>query len=175
MNSRQVALQHIFNSLTMAAHYHGLQKRKSDGMPYLCHLIEVADLLINVANVVNKDEISAAILHDIIEDTGISLENLEGQVSAKALSIITFLTEDKMLSLEHRRIEVVIKLKSASDAIKRVKLADVCSNVSQIPEGWDKTRLTDYYKYTDQIAEACKSGCVALFNEYMKRRSTIDC
>ena len=56
----------LIKSLELASKNHAQQKRKSDGSPYINHLIEVAVLLTEIDD---ADELSAAILHDILDDT----------------------------------------------------------------------------------------------------------
>lgn len=161
---------YLFNVLKLASVHHAKQTRKSDRLPYINHLIDVANILIEYGNVSCEDEIAAALLHDIIEDTDLEMKALKSQVSDKTFSIVVCLTDDKTLPLERRRVETVNKLKASEDSTKRVKLADICSNIAAPPIGWPASRLLDSYKHNDAVAEACRDGSQSLFNEYHKRR-----
>lgn len=164
---------YVFSALKLASMFHGTQTKKFDNLPYIDHLIDTANILINKGQISDEDEIAAAILHDILEDTIIPLPLLMGKVSQMTVHILLLLTDDKSLPLEGRRVDTVRKLQHAGDEVKRVKLADLCSNVTQPPKGWCSKRLADYYKYTDQLAEACRDGSLALYNEYQTRRATV--
>ena len=85
--------------------------------------------------------------------------------------MVKALTDDKSLSLEIRRQHILDKLPTASDNIRRIKLADVCSNASAIPVTWDEQRLTDYFLWLDQVAALCRESSEVLYQEYLVRRT----
>jgi (p)ppGpp synthase/HD superfamily hydrolase len=170
MNKSSYGYSYLFNVLKLASVYHAEQTRKSDKLPYINHLVDVANILIEYGNVSCEDEIAGALLHDIIEDTDLEMKTLQSQVSEKTLSIVLNLTDDKTLPLQKRRAEMIRKLNSADDPTKRVKLADICSNIAAPPLGWPTSRLMNSYKHSDAVAEVCKAASQSLFNEYHKRR-----
>lgn len=167
----QESYSYIFRALSIAARYHRMQTRKSDNYPYINHLIDSAEILINKGSVDDENEIAAAILHDILEDTDISISTLMEHFNSLTIFILLLLTEDKSLSIEERRIATLRKLHHATDEVKRVKLADLCSNADQSPKGWCKKRLSEYYEYTDKLAEECKNASPSLYSEYSRRRN----
>jgi (p)ppGpp synthase/HD superfamily hydrolase len=126
MNSLLTNYSGLFGALKLAAVYHANQKRKSDELPYVSHLIDVAHILVEIGNISCEDK---------IEDTDIDMETLRSQVSKLILSIILELTEDKKLPRQKRREETIRKLNLSNDATKRVKLADICSNIVPPPMG----------------------------------------
>ncbi|MEZ7276420.1 HD domain-containing protein [Pseudoalteromonas sp. 68 DY56-GL68] len=69
----------LAKSLWLAAQYHAQQQRKSDGSPYINHLIEVVDMLVNIAHVQDENELCAAALHDSLEDTEITKEQIANE------------------------------------------------------------------------------------------------
>jgi guanosine-3',5'-bis(diphosphate) 3'-pyrophosphohydrolase len=170
MNEISSDYNYLFNVLKLASVHHASQKRKSDNLPYVNHLIDVADILIEFGNVACEDEIAGALLHDILEGTDLEMKALESQVSEKTLSIVLSLTDDKAQPLEQRRNVSIRTLTLADNATKRVKLADMCSNVTAPPLGWPKKRLHGSYRHSDAIAEICKDASLCLFNEYQNRR-----
>lgn len=160
----------IFDSLLLAAVAHKDQRRKGGGgSPYINHLIELAHLLTNVANIKDTDILIAAILHDALEDTDISEENIGKKYGTTVLKYIKKLSDDKSLSLEERRQSQIETVSEASDEIKLIKLADHCSNVSSIPESWDKERLDSYFKWSHEVSSKCFSVSEPLSKEYLKR------
>lgn len=161
----------ISKALTMAAEGHVHQRRKSDDTPYLNHLIEGMSLLVSVAKVNEPRVLCAALLHDSLEDTNITQSAISEAFGLETLEMINALTDDKSLSLGKRRKHILDKLPSATDNIRRIKLADLCSNASAIPAIWDAQRLNDYFLWLDQVAELCRASSEALYQEYLVRRA----
>jgi guanosine-3',5'-bis(diphosphate) 3'-pyrophosphohydrolase len=164
----------LLQALTIASTYHAKQKRKSDNTtPYIDHLIEVAYILNTFAGPTDNDELCAAILHDILEDTNITQEELASKVSQGTFDIVVVLSDDKSLSKKERRTQTLIKLMNSSDAVKRVKLADICSNVSSRPLGWSGAAHRSYDAFLIKIADVCKSGSISLYNEFHRRLADV--
>ena len=161
----------LIKSLNLASNYHAQQKRKSDGSPYINHLIEVAALLTDTAEIDDADELSAAILHDILEDTDVSKEEVYKACGERTLKLVEALSDNKSLSLEERRKETLRMLPNKPNAVKRIKLADLCSNASAIPSGWTFERQREYFRWLDQVAEICKESSQPLYSEYLRRRA----
>lgn len=168
MSSNQL----LIKSLALVSKYHVQQKRKSDGSPYINHLIEVAALLTDIAGVDDGDELCAAILHDILEDTHVTTKEVYKICGHRALELVEALSDDKSLCLAERREETLKALpKKPNSSVKRIKLADLCSNASAIPSGWTLKRKTEYFLWLDQVAEICKASSLSLHNEYLRRRA----
>ena len=165
-------LTHITQALSLAAKYHAQQKRKSDNSPYVNHLIECIDLLVRIGRVEDVDELCAAILHDSLEDTAITLSMIREQLGDHILSLVKALTDDKSLSLAKRREKTIKKLPKMTDSVKRIKLADICSNVSSIPANWSKKRVAEYFTWLNQVAALCRPASEPLYQEYLIRSST---
>ena len=161
----------LIKSLELASKNHAQQKRKSDGSPYINHLIEVTALLTDIAEIDDADELSAAILHDILEDTDVTRDELYKTCGNRVLELVEALSDDKSLSLYERREKVLRVLPKKPSSVMRIKLADLCSNVSAIPSGWSLERQTEYFHWLDQVAEICKASSLALHNEYLRRRA----
>jgi (p)ppGpp synthase/HD superfamily hydrolase len=161
----------VSKALMLAAKGHAEQQRKSDNSPYINHLIEVMSLLVELAHETAPSVLCAAILHDSLEDTNITQSTILSEFGVEALEMVKALTDDKSLSLERRRQHILDKLPNASDNIRRIKLADVCSNASAIPVTWDEQRLTDYFLWLDQVAALCRVSSEVLYQEYLVRRT----
>ncbi|WP_213608081.1 HD domain-containing protein [Pseudoalteromonas sp.] len=128
----------LAKSLRLAAQYHAQQQRKSDGSPYINHLIEVVDMLVNIAHVQDENELCAAALHDSLEDTEITKEQIANEFGICVLEMVQALTDDKSLSLTARRASMLEQLPTKATSVQRIKLADICSNASAIPCGWSR-------------------------------------
>ncbi|MEL0655802.1 HD domain-containing protein [Pseudoalteromonas issachenkonii] len=161
----------LIKSLELASKNHAQQKRKSDGSPYINHLIEVTALLTNIAEIDDADELSAAILHDILEDTEVTRDELYKTCGNRVLELVEALSDDKSLSLEERREKALKVLPKKHSSVKRIKLADLCSNASAIPSGWSLERQREYFHWLDQVAEICKASSQPLYSEYLRRRA----
>lgn len=166
-----VASKRLSKCLLLAAEAHTFQKRKSDNSPYLCHLVEVQNLLVNVANVTDEDIIIASILHDILEDTRISKAHLLQEFGSRVTNIVVALTEDKTLPLNQRRKTAIKKLKNAPPSVKLVKLADICSNAKSVPSGWDLYRAGEYFDWLDILVNEIGDTCPELVSYYMQTKS----
>lgn len=164
------ASKRISKALLIASKSHSRQHRKSDGSPYLNHLIEVMYLLVNVGNISDEDVVIGGLLHDILEDTELSKVELLQEFGSRVTSIVHSLSDDKTLPLFARRQQTIEKLNSAPMSVKLIKLSDACSNASAIPETWTKERLTDYYVCLDQVAFACSDASKSLYHDYLTRR-----
>lgn len=160
----------LLKTLMFAAQAHKAQKRKGNGgAPYVNHLIEVADLISNVAGICDTHILQAAILHDILEDTVVTKSQLKSEVGGDVVSLVESLTDNKELPLEARRTYQLKHISSACDAVKLIKLADHCSNIASIPPSWDKERIRSYQAWSYQIASQCFGVSNELAKVYMQR------
>ena len=163
----------LLTAICFSADRHSAQRRKGPtGVPYINHLVEVASLLANVGNVQNRDTLIAAVLHDIVEDTTTTLEEVAQLFGTRARELVDAVSDDKSLSKEERKRLVLFHLANADDAIKLIKLADLCSNVSSIPADWDKERLQNYFDWSLQAASLCAGVNPALDALFLSRWQT---
>ncbi len=146
----------LLKALSIASIAHKDQKRKGDGgAPYINHLIEVAYLLSEYAQINDCRVLEAAILHDVLEDTAIQKETLLEEFGQVVLFYIESVTDDKTLSLSERREAQLRHISAASMEVKLIKLADHCSNVASIPPDWDRARVVEYLEWSYQVASKC--------------------
>ncbi len=153
----------IFAALRFAAQKHSRQRRKdSEATPYINHPIAVAETLVRVGGICDVETLQAAILHDTVEDTETTPEELEAEFGARVRTIVLELSDQKGLSKEVRKRMEVEHAPHLSDAGKRIKLADKLCNLLDIslsqPEKWDHQRKLDYCDFAERIAAGC-SGC----------------
>lgn len=86
-------------ALTKASEWHQYQSR-FNGFPYLYHLLRVGGHMGEFTK--DEDVVIAALLHDCVEDAGITFTELEDTFGPNVANIIAFITEDKSL-LKHER------------------------------------------------------------------------
>ncbi|WP_321529017.1 HD domain-containing protein [Sedimenticola selenatireducens] len=160
----------VFRALSFAAEAHKDQRRKgAGGSPYVNHLIECAALMTGVAKIDNTLVIQAAILHDILEDTSVTEDQLLALFGEKVVEYVKAVTDDKRLNLAERRAAQITHLKSASNAVKLIKLADHCSNIASIPADWSKERIESYISWSRNVVSLCFAASPELAEEYEKR------
>ena len=120
----------IHNAIVFASRKHAPQLRKGTDIPYIAHLIEVMQILIE--NNCEKKVIIAGILHDTIEDTGTAPDEIRALFGENVLSIVQAETEDKSKTWKERKQATIDHLPSASKEAKLVCCADKLSNMRSI-------------------------------------------
>ncbi len=141
--------------------------------PYILHLQEVAQLVEESGG--SQQEIAAAWLHDTVEDTEATIEDIQnefGDEIARLVEGLTDKTEWMSLSLGERKAKQAERVAKEPGSVKRVKLADQTSNVKIVSEGKDHFTLEEKFIYIEsakKIAEAC-SGVSAMLDELFLER-----
>lgn len=104
----------------------------------------VAYILTNEAHITDPEVIQAAILHDTVEDTDTTFEEIEREFGANVRSIVEEVTDDKSLPYAERKRLQIVHAKDSTIQAKLVKLADKLYNLRDLqqisPEGWDEVR-----------------------------------
>ncbi len=159
----------ILDVIQFAAEAHKHQRRKYDQAPYVNHLIEVAHLISNIGNITDIEILSAALLHDILEDTETTKDELSNRFGVTITGMVIALTDEKSLSLAERREKQLQDLPSKPKSIQIIKLADHCSNIVAIPEDWSEERIVEYMDWSWKIASLCFGANANLATEYHKR------
>src|SRR5882724_7807504 len=145
----------------VAAVQHIDQRRKGRrAEPYLNHLAEVADLVAEATEGKDAKLVAAAILHDTVEDAGLSAAELERLFGADVARLVLEVTDDKDLPrAERKRLQVANAAKKSRRA-KILKLADKTSNLRSIsvspPVDWSRTRQRDYLDWARAVVEGLR-------------------
>ena len=149
-HSRRVDTKLILKAYNYALKHHGNQLRKS-GEPYIIHPLNVAYILADIG--MDDSTISAALLHDVVEDTDVTNEDIVrefGQEIADMVAGVTKLGNIAFASIEEQQVEDYRKMFLAMGKDIRViiiKLADRLHNL----------RTLKYLKRDRQIANAKKT------------------
>src|SRR6266849_627996 len=121
-------VQRILAAARFAAAKHASQKRKGEaGEPYVNHLLEVAELIASSSQVLDTELVMAGLLHDTIEDTGVTREELEQLFGNDVASLVVEVTDDKSLPKETRKALQVQNAGKKSARAQTLKLADKIS------------------------------------------------
>lgn len=146
----------LLQGIDFAAHKHRHQLRKSsEGVPYINHPIGVARLLAEVGGIQDEDVLLAAVLHDTVEDTETTSEELEAAFGPTVRSLVDEVTDDKSLPKAQRKQLQVAHASGLSPGAAAIKLADKILNVQDLtrapPEDWSIDRLRQYMDWAEAV------------------------
>jgi GTP diphosphokinase / guanosine-3',5'-bis(diphosphate) 3'-diphosphatase len=149
-------LRVVFKALRFAAERHRKQRRKDeDGTPYINHPITVADTILSVGGVDDLNTIVAALLHDTIEDVGVTAEEIRSLFGEEVANLVKEVSDDKKLPKQERKRLQIETAPRKSPRAKLIKLADKISNVTDVtnspPAGWDMARRVEYLDWTEKV------------------------
>jgi guanosine-3',5'-bis(diphosphate) 3'-pyrophosphohydrolase len=154
-------LAQLLAALQFAAHKHRAQRRKDvDASPYINHPIEVATILATRGGITDLSTLIAAVLHDTIEDTETSPEELEARFGPEVRALVLEVTDDKRLPKGERKRLQIQHAPLRSVKAKIIKLGDKIANVRDVtnspPEGWSLERRREYLDWTSQVVHGCR-------------------
>jgi (p)ppGpp synthase/HD superfamily hydrolase len=157
----------LLRALEFSARRHRDQRRKDrEASPYINHPIEVASVLANVGGVSDIRTLVAAILHDTIEDTKTTGEELEVQFGREVRVLVQEMSDDKTLDKTVRKRLQVERAPSLSGRAKLIKLADKICNVRDVthrpPASWPIQRRQEYLDWTGRVVAGCRGTNDAL-------------
>ena len=167
------ATARLLAAAAFSAERHRDQRRKGGrDTPYINHPLEVAERLVRIGGVEDTDILMAAILHDTIEDTDTTAEELEDHFGAAVCSLVLEVTDDRNLtSLERKRLEIE-HAPELTPGAKQIKLADKTCNIADMatnpPTSWTRQRRRDYLDFAEQIALGCRGINPALDAEFLR-------
>lgn len=151
----------IFEALIFAAERHRDQRRKNvDAFPYINHPIALAHLLIHEGGISDPIVICSALLHDTIEDTETSAEEIESRFGPAICKVVLEVTDDKRLSKSERKRLQIERSSDLSRHAKLVKLADKICNLSDMadapPAGWSLERRQEYFDWAKAVVDGLR-------------------
>jgi guanosine-3',5'-bis(diphosphate) 3'-pyrophosphohydrolase len=151
----------LIRALSFASVKHRKQRRKdAESSPYINHPIAVASVLSTECAMADEQILVAAILHDTVEDTETTFDELGELFGAAVMELVRELTDDKTLSKEERKRLQILHAHTASPGAKQLKIADKICNIRDIqanpPAGWSLQRRRDYIEWSIQVVDACR-------------------
>ena len=171
----------FIKAVAFAAEKHRNQRRKdADASPYINHPIALANVLANEGGVVDATVLCAAVLHDTIEDTETTADELKQLFGDKVTSIVLEVTDDKALAKEVRKEEQVRHAPHISTEAKLVKLADKICNLRDIlaspPADWSAERKQAYFEWAARVVAGLRGihpELEAVFDGLLARQSEL--
>jgi len=161
----------ILKAAQFAAHKHRYQKRKDKNKtPYINHPLEVARVLNEEGSVADPEILVAALLHDTIEDTVTTYDELRGQFGARIADIVVEVTDTKFLAKQTRKQLQSVKAGHASAAAQQVKIADKICNLRDIlanpPVKWTLERKQKYFEDAKLVVDEVRDANPALAGRF---------
>jgi (p)ppGpp synthase/HD superfamily hydrolase len=155
----------LLKAARFAADRHRRQRRRdAEASPYINHPVEVAELLARVGGVGDPVALQAALLHDTLEDTETTPEELEAEFGPEVRRVVEEVTDDMRLPEPERRRLQVEHAPRLSRRAKQVKIADKISNVRMVaespPADWPPERRRAYLDWAERVVAGCR-GCNA--------------
>ena len=176
-----MSLGTFVKAVAFAADKHRKQKRKdADASPYINHPIALADVLANEGGVTDLTVLCAAVLHDTVEDTQTTPQELATLFGEKVAGIVMEVTDDKSLDKQVRKRLQIEHAPHLSHEARLVKLADKICNLRDIlaspPAGWPAERKQDYFDWAAAVVAGMRGahpGLEARFDALIARRDAL--
>lgn len=148
-----------------ATHYHGIidQRRKYTNEPYIVHPAAVVEIVRTVPH--TKEMLAAAWLHDVVEDTPATIEEVRNTFGREVAALVEMLTDVSCHADGNRAKRKAIDLAhtaKASPEAKTIKLADLIDNTRSIV-GRDQNFARVYLKEKERLLEVLKEGDATLW------------
>lgn len=175
MRSNQALL---LKAIAFAAEKHRHQRRKDpEASPYINHPIDLANVLLNEGGVSDTTALCAAILHDTLEDTQTTPEELAREFGGEIRDIVIEVTDNKKLK-KHKRKELQVKHgPHLTTRAKLVKLADKICNLRDVatnpPLRWPLKRRIEYFDWAKAVIDNLRGAnprLEAVFDEVYSLR-----
>jgi (p)ppGpp synthase/HD superfamily hydrolase len=146
----------VTKAAVRAAHWHTGQRRKGEAKePYINHLIEVAGLVTEATGGDDVNLMIAALLHDAVEDQGISRATIAAEFGEDVATLVMEVTDDKTLPKAQRKALQVEHAPHKSPRAALLKIADKTSNLmalaSSPPADWPQQRRADYVQWARDV------------------------
>jgi guanosine-3',5'-bis(diphosphate) 3'-pyrophosphohydrolase len=148
----------VIQAIAFAAEKHRGQRRKDrDASPYINHPIALANVLANEAGIEDESVLVAAVLHDTIEDTETSEEEMAHLFGRAVVDIVNEVTDDKSLPKAERKRLQIERASQAGREAKLVKLADKICNLRDLagspPADWSVERKQEYLRWAKAVVD----------------------
>jgi guanosine-3',5'-bis(diphosphate) 3'-pyrophosphohydrolase len=148
-------LKQVMKAAVFAAKRHQYQRRGGyDRLPYINHLLKVANALIQIGEEEDETLLVAAVLHDIIEDTATTEEELAREFNKEVADIVVELTDDMSLSHQVRKQLQIERATALSIRARKIRLADKASNMIDIftyPVNWPLQKKINYVNNAEAV------------------------
>ncbi|MEO8082003.1 MAG: HD domain-containing protein [Caldimonas sp.] len=148
----------LLEALAFAAHAHRAQRRKDvEKNPYINHPIALARTLAVEGGITDTRTLLAAILHDTVEDTDTTFEEIAAMFGHKVADVVREVSDDTTLARSDRKRLQIEHAPHISKRAALVKLADKTSNLRDVaaspPPGWPLARRREYFDWAKAVVD----------------------
>jgi guanosine-3',5'-bis(diphosphate) 3'-pyrophosphohydrolase len=162
-----IAIPALMEATLFAADKHRGQKRKdAQKTPYINHPIYVVNLMAGVGGITDIELLQAGMLHDTVEDTDTSPEEIETRFGYAVRGLVMEVTDDKKLEKQERKRIQIEKAPRLSPRAKVIKLADKIANLTDIltspPAHWSLERRQQYVDWSNKVIAGCRGHNASL-------------
>ncbi len=171
----------LLHAIRFAAEQHRDHRRKgSIAAPYINHPIAVAEQLAGAGLQDDVEMLAAAVLHDVVEDAGISRRRLAREFGERVACIVLEVTDDTTLKARDRKRHTVESIARKSEAARLIKLSDLIANVYDVihhPPHWSRERTLNYLEWAEQVVAEIRGihpQLEALFDDCMAQARSRD-
>ena len=162
----------VLKATQFAALKHCDQRRKDGKTPYIIHPISVAMILSEIGSIEDLEILSAALLHDTLEDTDTSAHELDKTFGSRVRIIVEELTDNDMLTFSQRKQMQIDNAPYLSKDATLVRIADKISNVSDVienpPPEWNQKRCNKYVDWAEAVMNNCQKVNQDLENHFFE-------
>lgn len=168
----------LVRAVAFAAAKHKDQRRKdAAASPYINHPLALLDVLVNEGRVTDMEIVVAGVLHDTVEDTDATGDDIEREFGAGVRAIVEEVSDRPGLDRVTRKQAQVDKAPHLSHGARAIKLADKVCNLRDVldnpPSGWDIERRRGYFDWAKQVIDGLRGHhphLEAVFDEVYRRR-----
>jgi guanosine-3',5'-bis(diphosphate) 3'-pyrophosphohydrolase len=166
-------LQLVLKAAFYSGEKHKNQRRRDVAeTPYINHPLEVAYILMSEGGVTDAATLAAALLHDTIEDTNTTREELLMVFGREVSELVVELTDLATTTPEDKKRRELEHAYKLSDKAKRIKLADKTANIRDLstmpPANWDLHRKICYFEFAARIVEATGDASPELVSVFLR-------
>ena len=166
-----LAVQGVLRAANFAAVKHVGQRRKgASAEPYINHLLEVAELVWSALSEPDTNLVIAALLHDSIEDAGVTKEELVEAFGVDVADLVMEVTDEKSLPRAERKRLQILNAPKISVRAGSIELADKIANLRSIlvspPPDWSVQRQREYFEWAKRVVDGLRAPNVALKAEF---------
>ena len=161
----------VLDALAFSADRHRHQKRKGKlASPYINHPIDVALIIVRDGGVTTAPVLTAALLHDTIEDTDTTAVEIAARFGGDVATLVLEVSDDPALPKAEQRRRQESGASGLSYGAKVIRIADKISNVRDLvddpPSTWGVRLRRDYLEWTKRVVDRCRGTNEGLERAY---------
>jgi guanosine-3',5'-bis(diphosphate) 3'-pyrophosphohydrolase len=148
----------ILDAVVFSAEKHRHETRKNpEETPYIVHPIGVSYTLATLGQVYDADVLIGALLHDTVEDTETTFEEIKARFGNGVEGYVREVTDDKSLPKEERKRLQIENAHHKSSGAALIKLSDKLYNLNDLtlnpPDDWSQERIDQYFLCAKQVVD----------------------